>query len=193
MRAGQEIRLHLKGQGVVPLRPSLRASFNLSDRPGGFPKLIADLQDGSLTAACDIIRAASPDIPDLEAKALATGLDALSIRLLFFVLACLGLDQEQPDNAEPATGKQVTLTEHLASLYRYGTGWMGWTPDQTLAATPAEIVEAVKGRTDMLRAIFGTSEAEGKPKEPVDLKAKFRAAFGIIGTTKAPSTTTGAA
>lgn len=48
-----------------------------------------------------------------------------------------------------------------------GTGWIGWTETETLDTSMPGIVAAFKGRTAMLKAIFGSGE-----KEPKGVSAK---------------------
>lgn len=180
MRVGEEFAVFLSGE-VLSLRPSLRCAMKLADRPGGFPQLIRDLQDGSLTAICDLI-ADHASIQLLPNRVFDSGIDAFRAPLMAYVLVCAGIDMETEDT--PHQGKSLSFPEHLAQLYRYGTGWLGWTPEETLEATPAEIIEAVKGRAEMMRVIFGGKEPGEEPPPPTDLGQKFRVMFGGFGTTK---------
>jgi hypothetical protein len=50
-----------------------------------------------------------------------------------------------------------------------GTGWIGWTEEQTLSTRILTILAAHKGRTGMLQAIFGSGEPE-PPKDKVSAK-----------------------
>jgi hypothetical protein len=50
----------------------------------------------------------------------------------------------------------------------------------TLNATPAEIIEAQKGRTELLRAVFGGGEEE---PSNLPLDDKVKTAFGSFTTT----------
>jgi hypothetical protein len=184
VRSAEEIAVSLTGEGVaVLLRPSLRCALNLADRPGGFPALIHALQDGSLTACCDVLRAAGEDRPFLEDKVMVTHPDTLKAPLTAFALACTGIDMDAPQDSAPK-GKPVPFKDHLAQLYRYGTGWLGWDPETTLDATPHQISEAMKGRMELLKAVFGGSEAE--EREPVDLGKRAMAVFGSMNTTVIP-------
>lgn len=70
----------------------------------------------------------------------------------------------------------MTLDQYFDWLYQVGTGWMGWTHEQTLA-TPMPCIElAYKGRVDMWRRVFGGEEiVEEKPPATVkDIKALMR-------------------
>ncbi|WP_126978537.1 hypothetical protein [Frigidibacter oleivorans] len=178
---GEELTVDLSGVGHLCLRPSLRCALELDRREGGFPKLIRDLQDHSLTATCAVLRAAGEDHPFLESKVLTTGLPRLSPGLLHLVLCCAGLDIEADDDPREA-GQPIAFRRFLLDLYGKGTGWLGWTPEVTLDATPAEIILAVKGRVQLVNAIFGSEPA--KAKQPADLAKRFRAVFGAFGTRK---------
>lgn len=56
---------------------------------------------------------------------------------------------------------------------RIGTGWIGWTYDQTLDTPLEGILAAYEGRKEMLRAIFGGDE------EPPAASAK-RVQHGLV-------------
>lgn len=171
-------RIALKlGAELVTLRPTLRCGLRLDARDGSFSKLIEDLQGGSLTAALFVIRA-HHDHMALGEHVLEAGLDHVCATLITFALQCAGIDPDAKAEGDADAG-EVSFAEHLANLYRLGTGWLGWTPDTTLNATPAEIVEAYKGRVDMLRAIFG---GEGdKPKSAKATPDQIREAFRQLG------------
>jgi hypothetical protein len=179
MALADTIRIELAGEAVV-LHPALRHAIRLERRPGGFKRLIAEVQDSSLTAACEVI-APHYHHPLLMNRVFDAGLDKLAEPLTRYVIACAGLDGEA--NAEPGKGKTVTFGDYLASLYRIGTGWLGWTPDTTLDSTPHEIMEAHKGRVELLKSIFGGSE-DDKPKAA--LGDKFRAFFSTHNAQRPP-------
>lgn len=173
MKLADDITITLAGEDIV-LHPALRHAIRLERRPGSFGRIVREINEGSLTAAVDIIRD-HYDHPMLDHRVFGA-LPALKAPLLAYVLACAGIDpDEQPADDKPkAKAKAVPFSEHLTGLYRIGTGWLGWTPADTLDATPTEIMEAYKGRTDMLRAIFGGKEA-AKDDRPLD--KKFRSIF----------------
>lgn len=182
MRVGDSFAVAIAGVGdLTHLRPSLRCAFQLVARPGGFPKLITEIQDGSLTAACDVLRAADADQPFLESKVMETGIHRLISPLTLFILACAGLDNNNHQDDRPK-GKPISFSDHLSALYRYGTGWLGWPPEVTLDATPAQITEAMKGRTEMLQMIFGGNDDQDPLPAP-DLGERFKSVFGGMGTT----------
>lgn len=164
------------GEAVV-LRPSLRNAIRLERRPGSFAGVIAKIMEGSLETACAILRD-NARVTDQQAL---DALPSLQEPLLAYVAACAGLDASDR-KLDADKGESVPFREYLESLYRIGTGWLGWSPAVTLDATPAEITEAYKGRVDFLRAIFGASEPDKQP-EPKSVSEKFRAVFKSVGTT----------
>lgn len=47
-----------------------------------------------------------------------------------------------------------------------GTGWIGWTEEQTLNTTMPGIESAHRGRVNMLQAIFGKADEPSLAKKP---------------------------
>lgn len=189
MIGAEDIRIAIAGEAVV-LRPSLRHALRLESRPGSFSQLVKDITDGSLSAALDVIGPFTT-MGYLPNRVLDE-LDRLQDPLVRFVVACSGITAEadDADGGEPAAqGKPVSFSTYLTGLYRIGTGWLGWTPQTTLDATPAEIREAHKGRVELLTAIFGSSEEAPKPDtQGMSLDDKFRTVFAGFGTVKAGTT-----
>jgi hypothetical protein len=173
---GNDTTLTLGG-GMISLRPTLRCGLRLESREGSFAKLIEDLQDGSLTAALFVLRG-HHDHPFANVHVMDAGLEHVCASLIAFVLQCAGIDPDATAEGEADTAS-VSFSEHLTNLYRIGTGWLGWTPDTTLSATPAEITEAYKGRVELLKAVFGgDQETKTKPKSTPD---QIREAFRLLG------------
>ncbi|MEW4400536.1 hypothetical protein AB1J06_17825 [Agrobacterium tumefaciens] len=166
----------------IELRPSLRHAMQLERRPGSFRQLLADLSEGSLTAALTIIEPHADGMLFLENRVFDE-LARLQPSLIAYVLQCTGIDPDQAPNKGKNTGKPQPFAEYLTGLYRMGTGWLGWPPEITLDATPAEIIEANKGRMEMLKAIFGSGEKD-KPKDTRPLEEKIRTVFAGFGTRK---------
>lgn len=139
------------GDKSFDLKPSLRAAFHLHHKYG-FPELSQAILDGSFTAIMDLITATSAVTPIASLREI---LDARE-QLLEFVLILSGADT----SGDKSSSKPMAFDEYFTKLYQIGTGWLGWTPDDTWDATPAEIMNAHTGRLDMLKALFG-SKSEG--------------------------------
>jgi len=185
MKLAEQIIIIVGGE-PIELRPSLACAMRLERRPGSFAGLFREIMDGSLSAAVDIIAPHADDMPFLESRVF-DALPHLREPLLAYVMACAGIDPEERATDKTDTkgdAKSVPFSEHLSNLYRIGTGWLGWTPADTLDATPAEIMEAHAGRLDMLKAIFGSSEQSAPPKDDRPLDQKFRSIFASHGTVK---------
>lgn len=179
------IIITLAGEDIV-LRPSLACAMQLERRPGSFKAILADVMGDSLTAASEII-AAHHGHPQLAARIMDAGLDNLRPALIAYVLQCAGMnpDARPPANDNPDhKPRSIPFADYLQQLFRIGTGWLGWTPATTLDATPLEIMEAYKGRLDLMKAIFGSADEEAQPQPDArTLDDKFRAVFGSLGTT----------
>ena len=180
--AGDHIDLGL-GVEFITLRPTLRCGLRLERRDGSFAKLIADLQEGSLSAARFVIGDAFHH-PAAGQCILDAGIDEVCAKLIAFVLNCAGIDPDAPQStASGDEASEVTFGEHRAQLYRIATGWLGWTPDVALDATPVEIMEAYKGRLDMLKAVFGGGDEDesAKPAKKPQSADHFKAVFRDLG------------
>jgi hypothetical protein len=184
-KLGQGIQIKL-GDEVLLMRPSLRHALALESlSAGGLPGLLSGLSEGSLTVYCAIIRPHyhGPDIG--FASRVFDAMNDLQEPLSEYVIACLGIDPDRKADTDYSEGKAVPFREHLISLYKIGTGWLGWTADQTLDSTAYEIRLAYEGRIDLLKAIFGSPES--KPEtDGMSLDDKLKSAFGMFKTTKAP-------
>lgn len=145
------------GDKSYDLKPSLRAAFHLHRRYG-FQELYQAIADGSFTAIMDLITATSEVTP---VAPISTILDARE-QLLEFVLILSGAE---PSDGR-SSGKPMTFDDYFDKLFQIGTGWLGWTPDDTWDATPAEIMNAHTGRLDMLKAVFGSGKDDQTGSEP---------------------------
>lgn len=172
------IYVELAGE-VFELRPSLRASMRLVRRHG-FPRLFAAVQDFNLTVIMDMLREAGHKPSLILDDIAAIGLGRVSYRLTgpltLFVLALAGHDPDDTTPPETTSGKPVDPEQLFAQLFRIATGWLGWTPEDAWNATPAEIIAARAGRTDLitdvLKAVFGSTEEKptAAPYTPEQLK-----------------------
>lgn len=184
---GTEIYLSLDGEEIF-LVPRLRCAMSIAARTGSLRGMVRDLLDQSITAAIDCIEPHCDLSREYLAELLiASDLSRVQFALLDYVMQCGAIDPEAEHRTTPKAAQQSedqSYADFYLQLFRYGTGWLGWTPEQTLDATPFEIIEAHKGRMDMLRAIFGGGEKQTvKDDRPLD--DKFRSVFAALGTQKA--------
>lgn len=174
-RLADEVVLNVAGYASpVRLRPSLRAAIRLEQR-FGFAAILKGIAENNLTVMASIIEeAAITDPADLmqaiEFEPLGKVLPALQSKLIEFVALLIGSDDNDAKEEAPANaGKAVSFAEYHERLFQIGTGWLGWSPADTLDATPAEILAAFKGRQEMistvLKAVFGSAEDDGQPAE----------------------------
>ena len=186
MKIGQTIMIVVGGK-EIHLVPRLRFAMRLERRPGSFSGLSREIMEGSLTAAVEIIRDHTA-MPDLPKRILETGLPRLTTPLLNYVMGIAGIDlDDAPANDHGNRTKQranIPFSEYLANLYRLGTGWLGWTPKDTLDSTPAEIMEAYKGRLELLRSIFGGKEEAPSPASDIPLDDKIKTAFASFNVVR---------
>lgn len=185
------------GDEWITLHPSLRHAIRLVNRSGGFQTVVRDILDGSLSAAVDVIEPNADLSREYLAECLLqSGLSSIKQQLFLYVMHCAGIDPDDaPANENRKTNghtpKSQPFGEYLHSLYKIGTGWLGWTPEQTLDSTPFEIMLAHEGRQEMLRAIFGAPEKPEPTNANISLDDKFRAAFSTFGTVKVQSEAAG--
>lgn len=178
MLGADPIYIELAGE-AFELRPSLRASMRLVRRHG-LARLFAAVPVFNVTVIMDLLRevAIKPSLLLEEIAAIGLGRvrNRLTNPLAKFVLSIAGIDPHA--ETLPAPGKPVDPEQALAQLYRFATGWLGWTPEAAWNATPTEIIEARNGRmnliTEILEAVFGTpastSEKDGAQYTPDQLK-----------------------
>lgn len=165
--AADEITIRLDHE-EFHLRPTLRAALRLERKHGGFDNLARHVADGNLSVIADVIRESTEGFTTLPAfldriskSGLKHGLEALQVPVLAHVFALAGYDEhqaEKTDEDKQAKGQKITFAEHHQKLFEIATGWLGWSPAQAWASTPAEIMAAHRGRVDMLKAIFGSQE-----------------------------------
>ncbi|OAI26958.1 hypothetical protein A1351_14035 [Methylosinus sp. R-45379] len=160
------------GHETIILRPTLRAATRLERRFEGFSHILRGIAEQNITIMAAVIIEASVSRSDLldllerdERFPLGEKTANLVEPLISVVLALTGADEcdvkNEPDEIEQ---EHISFADHHARLFRLATGWLGWTPETTWNATPAEIMEAYQGRLDMLKAIFGSSEESKKAK-----------------------------
>ncbi|WP_417264228.1 hypothetical protein [Celeribacter sp.] len=161
------------GGHVVTLRPSLRAAMTLERLHDGWSGFLLHFDQFQLTTLHTLIRASAVSHAAAEAllSALANKplneikatLESPCVALLSMFLNLSGDDKGQGAETPKQTGKALSWSDAYAELYQIGTGWLGWTPQETWTATPTEITEAFKGKLAMLKAIHGSAEDEPAP------------------------------
>lgn len=153
------------GESVVILRPTLRAAIILERLHGGWPALVKKLEEIDLATIRQVIRSTSTDRTAAEAllrsfrdvpllpiaKAVSEPLGEL-VGLFFAPIAETTTDDDQVTTA-PRPWSEV-----YADLFKIGTGWLGWTPAETWAATLPEIHHALEGFTARHAAMNGTGD-----------------------------------
>ena len=173
MKLGADsIYIELAGE-AFELRPSLRTSMRLVRRHG-LTGLLAAAQGFNVTVIADMLKEAGVKPSVLMAEIASSGLGSVRNRLTSamaeFVLAIAGIDPNDSTHAKPS-GKPADPEQIFAQLFSIATGWLGWSPEEAWNATPAEIIAAKGGRTEMivevLKAAFGTSDTD-KTGKPVD-------------------------
>lgn len=166
MLAEDEIKIEIgsgRAREIVFLRPTLRAAMRLERAHGGFDKIVQAILDENVTVMASVIRESEEqrsDIPrlieSLAGMPLYAGVEALKDPLIRHVMQLAGAG-ERPTEQE-AKGEPIAFADHYARLFRVATGWLGWSPEVAWTSTPSEITEAFKGRTELLKAIFGSGD-----------------------------------
>lgn len=166
--ASEEISVEIAGETAV-LVPSLRAAMRLVRKHSSFTTLAQGVLQGRLEVMTDIVREGTGSSSsakyfgfDVQHKGLCQVLAAVQVPMLEFVANLCAFDPDAQPSGE--IEKPVAPELFLESLFRSGTGWLGWTPEATLNATPTEIIAAKQGRVElmgeMLKAVFGEAEEE---------------------------------
>jgi hypothetical protein len=182
--ADDEFTITLGTRSFV-LRPSLRAAYRLDQKYEGFQNLFTAIAGGGFSACSRLIEACSDSrlwadyAVTKQAKAVREVLDARD-QLLEFVLILAGAKRKSD---EPQTGEPISFQEFHTKLFQIGTGWLGWTPETTWNATPAEIINAQIGRRAMLTAIYGGKQDEEVIERSKDgkLDSSARAELNALG------------
>ncbi len=65
-------------------------------------------------------------------------------------------------------------------MFKYATGWLGWSPE-VAEATPFPVIElALDGKVEFLIATTpGAKKPPQKPRSGAELRERFKAAFGL--------------
>jgi len=187
--ANDEMVLTFSPSVTVILRASLRAAFRLNDKYDGFQALYLAVHDGDTAAVADLIDATCTNQSlyawsNFNAEQYgALGRRDVTDQLLPFIPVLCGASDNS--DAEPRSGEPLSHEEYFTQLYQIGTGWLGWTPEATWNATIAEVLNAKKGRDDLLERIFGSSSDDTETIDATKgLSADVRAQINAIGKGK---------
>lgn len=149
------------------LRPSLRAAYNL-ERRHGMVALYQGVIESNLSVIADLLDYGSDDTAALAAlfreihKSGVAKLNNIKPALISYIGALIGVDPD--DEPAKASSDAPTLAEFFESCFEIGTGWLGWTPETTWNATPAEIIAAQRGLVAFRNALRGSTDEQ----KPVD-------------------------
>ena len=177
------------GRETVRLRPTLGAAFRLEQKYHGFHNLFNAVACGSVSALSDVIKegcrqtsALTDYLDSIEGnEPLVVRLELVIPQVCAFLLALAGNDLDVKENGDVC--EQITFLEYHTRLYRLATGWLGWSPEIAWAATPAEILEAQKGRVEMLKAVFGGKQEDEETTTDIRSARDRLNALGDSGVT----------
>lgn len=143
------------GAHPVTLRASLRAAVALDALPGGIAAVWDGLARQKLTTLHAVIRACATDRAAAELLLVYAAKEPLAPFQGPAQAACLALlsvilRTDAGEAPAPSSGAVKPISDHLADLYRYGTGWLGWPPSEVWNASPAELEAAILAHFDRL-------------------------------------------
>ena len=170
------------GGYTVRLRASLRAAMRLERLHDGFGPLITKLDQFDTTTIRDTIFIAASDysaaqrfLASISTEPLQAYRHAVTGPLASLLAAFFPPEATDTTSTSTTPVKPVPWSEAYAQLYQIGTGWLGWTPAETWAATPTEITQALEGRVAHLIAMNGgtgitetTSASAAQRQENID-------------------------
>ncbi|WP_156933437.1 hypothetical protein [Mesorhizobium sp. LSHC412B00] len=148
--------------------------------------VVHGLNHGNFGIIADVVMAATDDpaayrdlleiVADKGVRSLSSLCDDLSL----FVAFCFGIDAdaEHPAETREKAGKEFSIEAGLEQFFEIGTGWLGWSPTDTWAATPAEIIVAQRGLVARLKAIHGSAE-ETPEYDPLETVSPEQVREGI--------------
>lgn len=153
---------------VVVLRASLRAAIDLDALPGGFNATVEGVMGQSYTSIRDVLLASATDRAAAVSLLAAAAHKPLAPFMAEAQAVCLSIfaaflpQDSGTASTQGASAKPVTMRDYLGELFRFGTGWLGWTPAEVWNASPGEIEAAFLAHIDRLVKITpGASLTEG--------------------------------
>lgn len=175
------IDLELNGT-TFTLRPGIGAAIRLA-YAYELPALAKGVAEGNISVIAAVIAETSGAPLSHVHAALAPPFNGKLIKSINAAMAVLAemLDFGEED-AKPATGTPMPLIKAFEHLFEVACGTIGWSPDIALSATPQQILAAYRGRVELLKALFGSTE-DDKPRNPSferdpDATAKLRELAG---------------
>lgn len=175
MRLANDLIAVTDGHGhSVRLRPSLRAAVRLHAKHG-LPDLVEKIGTGHLGAMADTLVEATDSataqhlVDALRHEGVRT-LESWREPLVEFVFALLSIDRSSVEHDRPADQSpdaiNRSIDKHLETLFEIGTGWLGWSPSATWAATPSEILIAQRGHIAKLKLLNGVVDEPDRKYDP---------------------------
>lgn len=152
-------------RGGITLRADLRALATIASKYHELANLYGRIAAFDYAATVDLIQITCtepdsiefPPDPDwLHHRTLDQFFSLVTPQLLGFIERIAGADDA--DNGEPSD--PITLTELVGRLFKIGSGWLEWSPEDTWSATPSEILLARDGLLEKLKAIHGSADKE---------------------------------
>lgn len=165
--APDPIVARIGGEGVT-LSPSLRAATRIAHKHRDFTIVLRGVLEGHISIIADLITEGSGQpanadrlFAEIAKSGVRNVLAGVQDALTEFVLALIGYDPDAPAKPADSSGSSIPFTEYHNQLFGIATGWLGWSPAQAWAATPAEIEAAYKGRYGMFKAVYGGGDDAG--------------------------------
>lgn len=163
------------GGREVLLRPTIRVAIMLMASPGGIVGCATRVSEYDLDECVAVIIQAGylKWSTTTREQIWASGLEKVGPKVLHFLLMLSngGFDPDDHPELKVAThsyrkasaaGTALTLEAYCEWLFNIGTGWIGWSDEQTLDTPMQHIVRARAGRIEMLKAIFGDGREEAR-------------------------------
>lgn len=184
---GDEVEVTLGGHTLV-LRPTLRAGVAALRLHGNFKTLLAKIDEMDTATIAKLMEigcgaSASHSLSIAGMSGLAILREPLADYVVILANGGMRPMPHQTPERESGASGSGSHEDYFASLMKRGTGWIGWTPDQTLDAVMPAIVTAFIGRQGMLRWCLGGDE-DVRTKNSIPLADKLRMAMDHLGTTK---------
>lgn len=157
----EEVTIRHDGH-VVTLRPSLRAAVTIERLHGGWEGTLLRLSQFHHATMWALIRASA--VSQKAAEALLIYMCDIPLQRVEAALAaplrelCTLFLATSSGEADRSDAPPVSWQDAYAQLFRIGTGWLGWAPAETWAATPNEIAQAFEGKVAQLKAMNGVSD-----------------------------------